>query len=516
MISTKNFVGDGTTNVFPIDFEIKGEDYVQIWIDDVGVNDRTTYDIINNSIVFNKDNIPASASVLEIAVASTPQEIADLNAPPSGVMTVSQNIDNVNAVAEQVVPHMDEVLLADDNAVIATTKASEASTSASNALASANNAQTSEDNAKVSEDNAKTSETNAKTSEDNAKVSEDNASASATTASTKASEASTSASNAQLEAWIAEANKKTADSYATEPEDTFVKVYTSNGDGTFTATDTTEYSAYHWQQKVINTDVTSDNVRTLTNKTINDVSNHVGANHVHYKVKATEDLVKGDVVKITGYNLGEDATEVAKVTSATDTAFGVAECSIPNGTFGKIVQNGTVDDLDTSAYTEGTILYSNGAGGFTDVKPTTGSYQALAIVLKSNANVGAIYFVANEPTATTAQLASDIETEGLFSKFTVGQSWTNVLDDRTDGVTYTNDTGKPIMVSVLLIAAGNNGGDPTGGYILINEDTYLQLQLRNDNGDYVVGNLTFIALPNDTYELTLSTNGSISRWFELR
>jgi len=237
--------------------------------------------------VFNKDNMPASASVIQIAVASTPQEIADLNAPPSGVMTVSANIDNVNAVAEQVVPHMDEVLLADDNAVIATAKASEASTSASNALVSANNAQTSEDNAKVSEDNAKTSETNAKTSEDNAKVSEDNASVSATTASTKASEASTSASNAQLEAWIAEANKKTADSYATEPHGEYVKVYTSNGDGTFTAIDTTEYSALHY---VTETDATNkaDKLQTKDTTTVYDDA----TTDVNYKLY----IDNGDIV----------------------------------------------------------------------------------------------------------------------------------------------------------------------------------------------------------------------------
>jgi len=57
------------------------------------------------------------------------------------------------------------------------------------------------------------------------------------------------ANDSQLRAWEAEAEKKTADSYANEPEDTFVKRYTSNGDGTFTATDTTEYSALHWKNK---------------------------------------------------------------------------------------------------------------------------------------------------------------------------------------------------------------------------------------------------------------------------
>jgi len=53
----------------------------------------------------------------------------------------------------------------------------------------------------------------------------------------------------QLEAWGAEAERMTSDSYATEPEDVFVKTYTSDGDGTFTAADTTEYSSLHWAAK---------------------------------------------------------------------------------------------------------------------------------------------------------------------------------------------------------------------------------------------------------------------------
>jgi len=54
---------------------------------------------------------------------------------------------------------------------------------------------------------------------------------------------------AQEEAWNAEAEALTADSYATQTEDVFVNVYTSNGDGTFTATPTTDYSALHWAAK---------------------------------------------------------------------------------------------------------------------------------------------------------------------------------------------------------------------------------------------------------------------------
>lgn len=76
-----------------------------------------------------------------------------------------------------------------------------------------------------------------------------NAGGNATIASDSAIAAQASEDSAELDKWIAEAEKMTADSYATEPEDTVVKVYTSNGDGTFTSTDTAEYSALHWAAK---------------------------------------------------------------------------------------------------------------------------------------------------------------------------------------------------------------------------------------------------------------------------
>ena len=61
-----------------------------------------------------------------------------------------------------------------------------------------------------------------------------------------------SATSAQLKAWEAEAERLTADSYATEAASVPVKLYASNGDGTFTATDTdpTEYSSLHYSTTV--------------------------------------------------------------------------------------------------------------------------------------------------------------------------------------------------------------------------------------------------------------------------
>lgn len=69
------------------------------------------------------------------------------------------------------------------------------------------------------------------------------------TSAANAAAAAASATQAQLFEWEAEAERLTADSYATEAEDVFVNLVTSDGDGTFTYTPTTDYSSLHWAAK---------------------------------------------------------------------------------------------------------------------------------------------------------------------------------------------------------------------------------------------------------------------------
>jgi len=54
---------------------------------------------------------------------------------------------------------------------------------------------------------------------------------------------------AKEEAWNSEAWAMTAKSFADEPVDTHTRIYTSNKDGTFSFTETTHFSAFHWQEK---------------------------------------------------------------------------------------------------------------------------------------------------------------------------------------------------------------------------------------------------------------------------
>jgi hypothetical protein len=173
----------------------------------------------------------------------------------------------------------------------------------------------------------------------------------------------------------------------------------------------------------------------ITGTTIDSITNHVGADHIHYKVKATQTLAKGDVVKVVGFNSGEDAFEVAKVSASTDIAVGVIYSALANGAFGSIINTGLLEGIDTSAFAIGTTLYPNTTGGFTSTKPTTGRYQALAFVVRSHANLGTILIEASEPQPTSlSQFTND---SGYLSTVSLTSNVTGVLPVANGGTGIT-------------------------------------------------------------------------------
>jgi hypothetical protein len=198
----------------------------------------------------------------------------------------------------------------------------------------------------------------------------------------------------------------------------------------------------------------------ITGTTIDSITNHVGADHIHYKVKATQTLAKGDVVKVVGFNSGEDAFEVAKVSASTDIAVGVIYSALANGAFGSIINTGLLEGIDTSAFAIGTTLYPNTTGGFTSTKPTTGRYQALAFVVRSHANLGTILIEASEPQPTSlSQFTNDsgyLSTVNLTSNVTgtlpVSNGGTGLTSAGTAGNVLTSDG--TAWVSQLPAAGG--------------------------------------------------------------
>jgi hypothetical protein len=195
MVSSIVYSGDGTTRIFPVDFKILGDNFVRVYIDGVEVTDKRKYDIINNSIVFNEEETPPiGEGNVQIYVATSESELGDLGAPLTDITIVAQNIADINAVGQQVVPNLPEILQADDNAIIATQKALEASNSATSASESATIASTKAGEASTSANNASTSEANALAYRDTASTHATTATTQAGIATTKAEEASASAS----------------------------------------------------------------------------------------------------------------------------------------------------------------------------------------------------------------------------------------------------------------------------------------------------------------------------------
>jgi hypothetical protein len=92
---------------------------------------------------------------------------------------------------------------------------------------------------------------------------------------------------------------------------------------------------------------------------------------------------------------------------------------------------------------------------------------------------------------------------------TGGQTWQNVTATRTNGVTYTNTTGKPIMVAITatVLNTGSWYAYVSGVLVVYN------------NGSGATSNApmttTFIVPNGANYSLTLSAS-TLVYWIELR
>jgi hypothetical protein len=177
--------------------------------------------------------------------------------------------------------------------------------------------------------------------------------------------------------------------------------------------------------------VTPDNVVTLTGKTIDNATNKVGADNIHYKVKnmTGSTLAVGTVVKVASYEAGEETIRVTPTTSTNDVAIGIVKADISQGELGLVVNTGVVTGINTTGYSVAAVLYQSGTGGLTATKPTSGTYQAVAVALNSKVN-GALLVEFSEPgrvdwddryyteAEVTSLLGAVTSSIGIYSDFT--------------------------------------------------------------------------------------------------
>ena len=192
--------------------------------------------------------------------------------------------------------------------------------------------------------------------------------------------------------------------------------------------------------------VTTSDAATLTHKTIDDYTNNIGANSTHFRVRANGTIGKGAVIKATGFVPGQQAIEVGLVASATDTAIGIMEQALTVGQFGMAVVIGELFTVNTAAYAFNDVLYSDGAGGLTATKPSSGKYQTLGTVVRSNASNGVIavnivaplFVEASTNTANTSVLRDG---SGNFAAGTITAALTGNASTATALATARNING---------------------------------------------------------------------------
>lgn len=111
--------------------------------------------------------------------------------------------------------------------------------------------------------------------------------------------------------------------------------------------------------------------------------------------------------------------------------------------------------------------------------------------------------VANKTNVTASVNPSNVATIAQSTDFGIGQTWQNVTSSRSIGTTYTNTTGKPIMIAVTKAPRG------VSGYIQVSGINVA----RFDNSDEDSTSTTIV--PNGaTYLVANLTN--ILMWAELR
>ena len=89
----------------------------------------------------------------------------------------------------------------------------------------------------------------------------------------------------------------------------------------------------------------------------------------------------------------------------------------------------------------------------------------------------------------------------------VNQTWQDVTASRTNNVTYTNTTGKPILVSILSVGGANCSVE-----ILVNGT---RVQVSTITTSYGMVSVSAI-VPNGATYSNGSTWSGFSKWMELR
>jgi hypothetical protein len=136
-------------------------------------------------------------------------------------------------------------------------------------------------------------------------------------------------------------------------------------------------------------------------------------------------LLNGRAVRVTGAESGRSTIEYADATNPAKTTavIGVLTQDIAPGEVGFVTIAGLVRDIDTSAAPPGSVLYVDGQGSLTVVRPNAGAVMEIGFVVVSDAQVGSLYVNTNttsNPGPGLPCIAGPNNTAGIFKWETAG------------------------------------------------------------------------------------------------
>jgi len=233
----------------------------------------------------------------------------------------------------------------------------------------------------------------------------------------------------------------------------------------------------------------------------------VSSEAVALTVLCTTALNRGDVVKIVGWNNGQDLPEVAKVASSSDIAFAVMTQNATINTMGYAINTGTLQDIDTAAFAVGNILYPNTTGGFTTTKPTSGVYQPVAFVLRSNASNGVVYVEFSAPRIVEASTntASTVVLRDGSGNFSAGAITASSLAGTLTTAAQPNITSVGTLSTLTVSGAITASGGTANSVAYLNASKVLSTSanLTYDGTTLAIYNGTA-----DNQRLNISTSGT--------
>jgi len=180
-------------------------------------------------------------------------------------------------------------------------------------------------------------------------------------------------------------------------------------------------------------------------------------------------ITNGSVVYINGA-LGQNPTiALAKADSITTCeVIGMATHDIPNNTVGKVTTFGLVNDLDTSAFSDGAVIYvsASTAGLITSTVPSSPNFNAfVGVIAHSHVTQGKIFIHPASPISLNTTLG----TSNLFPvSENVVKSYTDakVADAINDGVTTIAPSQNAVFDALALKEAKPDYMKLTSAYTL--------------------------------------------------